>query len=214
MKQLLWVATVFLSLAPAAAVAERPPRPLITGLKKPTAVVVGTDGRIYITECADPLKKGSGRVVVVVKGQSVPFCTGLDSARGIVAWQNWLFVVGTDRVWRIDRKGKAEVFAAAAAFPSPAWNLQHITVDEQGTLYVSEYGKASLNGDGAIHRIDPKGRVSLVTNTKRTPAQVPHGPGDGRHVSSARVEFNPRASAPGPGCRRNREPGGRRLPKR
>ena len=45
----------------------------------------------------------------------MPFATGLDDPKGMVAWLNWLYVTDKNRVWKIDRKGKPEVIAAAAA---------------------------------------------------------------------------------------------------
>ena len=42
-------------------------------------------------------------------------------------------------VWRIDSRGKAVVFVAAAAFPAPVHTLNDIVVDpESGTLYVTD----------------------------------------------------------------------------
>jgi hypothetical protein len=64
----------------------------------------------------------------------VPFATGLDDPRGLVGWKDWLFVADRKRVWRIDRKGKVSVFAAAAAFPTPPRSLADVAADEQGTL--------------------------------------------------------------------------------
>ena len=43
-------------------------------------------------------------------GKVVPFASGLDDPKGLVALQRWLFVADKKRVWRIDETGKAEVF--------------------------------------------------------------------------------------------------------
>src|SRR5262249_34475977 len=92
---------------------------------------------------------------------------GLDDPRGIVARAEWLFVVDNKRVWRIDRQGKASVFAASGAFTPPPRSLRSIDVDEQGTLYVADAGDGTEGG--AIYRINPAGKVSLVTDAKRSP---------------------------------------------
>src|SRR4029453_8687868 len=73
------------------------------------------------------------------------------------------------RVWRIDGKGKAEVFVPASAFPSPPLSLSGIAVDpESGTLYVSDSGDAQGNG-GAGYPVRPEGGVTAVTGAKPSP---------------------------------------------
>jgi glucose/arabinose dehydrogenase len=158
---------------PAAVTAAELPKPLLTGLKRPAAVAVGPDRRIYIAERGEAGKDGEGRLLVVEQGKAVPLATALDDPRGMVAWANWLFVVDRNRVWKVDRKGKAEILAAESAFPQPPRLLTDIAVDETGMLYVAEAGDGK---GGAIFRIPPKGKITLVTDSKRTPAlQMPTG---------------------------------------
>jgi glucose/arabinose dehydrogenase len=138
-----------------------PPKPLVEGLKNPTSVTVGSDGRIYVSELGEPGKAGNGRILVIKDGKAVPFTTGLDEPMGIVAFQGWLFVADKTRVWRIGKDGKATVFAAAKAFPTEPQSLRDIVVDvESGTLYVADSGV--FPREGAIYRITLDGKVSLV----------------------------------------------------
>src|ERR1700722_2685367 len=83
------------------------PKPLITGLKNPESVAVGTDGRIYITEIGEFDKDGDGRVLVIQDGKAIPFATGLDDPKGLASHLEWLYVADKNKVWRIDRKGTA-----------------------------------------------------------------------------------------------------------
>jgi glucose/arabinose dehydrogenase len=144
-------------------------------LKMPESVAVGFGGRIFISEIGEFGKDGDGRIMVVDKDRAVPFATGLDDPKGMVAWQKWLYVTDKARVWKIDTKGKATVFADTKAFPSPPVFLNDIAVDEQGTFYVSDSGDLK-GGSGAIYRINPKGKVTLVADSKKTPQmKTPNG---------------------------------------
>jgi glucose/arabinose dehydrogenase len=148
----------------------RLPQPLIRGLKNSEAIAVGSDGRIYISEIGDFAQDGDGRVLVVDKaGTAVPFATGLDDPRGMVFWQKNLFVTDNKRVWRIDEKGKAAVFASQKAFPTEPHLLTDMAVDENGILYVCDSGHQNRNG-GAVYRIDHRGTVKLIAGTRTIPS--------------------------------------------
>jgi glucose/arabinose dehydrogenase len=162
MKRLLGVLVVLGCWLSTAAAAEPMPKPLVTGLSKPHSVAVGFDRRIYVTETG-------GRVVVIQDGKAVPFATDLGTPRGVVAFQQWLFVADAKRIWRIDLKGKATEFAGEKAFPTPPTTLAWITVDETGALYVTDQGDGAGRGS-AVFRIDPKGKVTLVVDEKKNPA--------------------------------------------
>ncbi len=167
MKHLLWFAGISLFVSPLLA-AEQPPEPLLRGLQNPSAVAVGLDGRMYVSTLGERGKDGDGAIVVIDKSKAVPFATGLDDPRGLVARAGFLFVADKKRVWRIDAKGKATEFAAARAFSPPARSLGSMDVDEMGNLYVADVGDGKESG--AIYRLDPNGKVTLVTDTKRSPA--------------------------------------------
>lgn len=166
MNNSLWIVPVAL-IVPSLAAAERTPSPLVRGLKNPAAVTVGIDGRICISTLGEIGKDGDGAVLVLDKNQAKPFAEGLNDPRGLAARGEWLYAVDKDRVWRIDRDGKASVFAAATSFTPRAHSLQSIDIDENGTLYVSDAGKKGQSG--AIYRINPQGKVVFVADAKRSP---------------------------------------------
>jgi glucose/arabinose dehydrogenase len=146
------------------------PQPRVRGLKNPASVAVGGDCRIYISEKCDAGKNGDGRVLVVDKaGKAVPFAVGLDNPQGIVFWNPSLFVTDNKRVWRIDDKGKAVVFAAKEAFPREPHCLKDIAVDENGILYVSDSGDKEGHG-AAVYRIDHRGAVKFVADARSIPS--------------------------------------------
>jgi len=165
MKQLLGVVVVLGCWLSTAAAQEATPTKLVSGLKDPKAVTTGTDGRIYIIAHGDD----GGAVLVVEGDKAVPFAKGLNDPKGLVAFQQWLFVADNKRVWRIDRKGKVEEFVGEKAFPTPPQSLNAIAVDETGTLYVIDQGDDKENA-AAIYRIDPKKKITLVVDNKKNRA--------------------------------------------
>jgi glucose/arabinose dehydrogenase len=160
---------VVILIAPWSRAEDKLPKPLVTGLKNPQSVAIGQDGRIYVTTEGDLREDGEGAVIVVEEGKAKPFAAGLDVPEGIVAFNDMLFVADKTRVWRVDKKGKAVVFAAAGAFPTPPIYLSAIAVDEMGTLYVADRGYPK--GTGAIFRIYQNGKAGLVTRS--SPDSVP-----------------------------------------
>lgn len=163
---------VLLGLTATASAAE----PIAKGLAMPESVVVGPGGRIFVTSIGEFGKDGDGAVMVIADGKAVPFAKGLDDPKGITVFQQWLYVADKDRVWRIDAKGKAEVFVAAAGFPTKPQFLNDITADpESGMLYVSDSGTLEGKG-GAIYRIYPNKKVGLVTDATKWPElHTPNG---------------------------------------
>ncbi len=168
---------LLLALAPLASAADAKPlpKPLVTGLKNPESVAVGFGGKIFVTEIGEFDKDGDGRVLVVENGKAVPFTTDLDDPKGMVFFQDALYVADKKRIWKIDAKGKATVFADAKAFPIPPLFLNDLAVDEVGTLYASDSGDLKGAG-GAVFRIDQKGKVTLVVDAKKAPVlNTPNG---------------------------------------
>jgi glucose/arabinose dehydrogenase len=158
--RLTWSVALLLGIVAAADAAETSPTPVLTGLKNAAAVTTAPDGKVYVALRGAAGKDGTGTVVSVVDGKAVPFATGLDEPAGLVAFQQWLYVADRHRVWRIDPRGKATVFATAPASPKA---LAGIDVDEEGKLYVADAG-------GTIYRIAPTGAVSVATDARRAPA--------------------------------------------
>jgi glucose/arabinose dehydrogenase len=155
--------------------AADPPKPFVTGLKNPESVCVGADGRLYVTVIGDFDKDGDGSVVAVEGDKVVPFATGLDDPKGMVAVKGSLFVTDKKKVVRIDPKGKVVLVADEKAFPIPPVFLNDITADEQGNLYVSDSGELKGEG-GAIFKIDLKGKVTLIADVKKNAnVRLPNG---------------------------------------
>ena len=172
---LVAAACLLASLALAAAAEPPKPKLLVEGLKNPESVAVSPQGRIFVSEIGGFDENGDGTVVEIVAGKAKTFAKGLDDPKGLACYKDLLFVADKQRVWKIDAAGKATVFAAASAFPTPPLFLNDLTIDGKGALYVSDSGDLK-GGRGAVFRISPQGKVSLVTNPKQAPAlQGPNG---------------------------------------
>jgi glucose/arabinose dehydrogenase len=149
--------------------------PLVTGLKNPESVAVGPGGRVYVTVIGEFNKDGDGAVMMIDKGKAVPFAAELNDPKGIVHFGNNLYVTDKDRVLRVDAKGQVTVLAGPDAFPAKPVFLNDIAADEGGMLYVSDSGDFK-GGGAAIYRVPPKGKVTLVADSKKTSAlKAPNG---------------------------------------
>ncbi|HKI34304.1 MAG TPA: PQQ-dependent sugar dehydrogenase [Gemmataceae bacterium] len=169
MRRVVWLLLICSLLGAPLHGAENPPKPLVAGVKNLRAVAAIPAGKVYVAAGGEAARDGDGVVLVIEDGKAMPFAAGLDEPSGIGAFADALFVVDRNRVWRIDRAGKARVHAAAAAFPAPPRSLSGLAVDELGLLYVTDAGDSK--GDGAaVYRVDPRGRVTLVSDAKRAPA--------------------------------------------
>jgi glucose/arabinose dehydrogenase len=161
-----------LAILPAFAVAA-PPTVIVSGLTNPESVAVGQDGRVYVSCIGERDKPGDGAVMVVKDGKAETYVGNLDDPRGLVAFQQWLFVADNTRVRRIDTKtGKADVWADEKDFPAKPTMLNDVTVDHQGTVYVSDSGDREKGSGGAIFRLRGRGKptITLVADGKAFPA--------------------------------------------
>lgn len=164
------------------------PKTVVTGLKNPESVTVSSDGRIFVAAKGEPGQDGDGAVYVIKGDKAELFAGGFFDPRGIVAFQQWLYVSDMQKVHRIDLKsGKAEVYADAKDFPIPPQTLNDVAVDEFGNLYVTD--SADGKDGGAVFKIaarfPPKGKkedrsappkVTVVAEAKKNPyIKAPNG---------------------------------------
>ena len=176
MKSYLLTTACLLSLSLQGVAADLP-KPVVSGLKSPESVCLGHEGRIYVTEIGEFGKDGDGKVVVIRDGQPQPFAEGLDDPKGMVFYQNALWVTDKTRIVKVDVHGKTTVFAAPGAFPTRPQFLNDIAIDVQsGIGLVSDSGDLEGHG-GAVFRIDIRlNKIETVADATSIPQlHTPNG---------------------------------------
>jgi sugar lactone lactonase YvrE len=149
----------------------------IKGLKNPESVAIGPGGKIYVTVIGERDTPGDGSVAIVDDtGKITTFATGLDDPKGLVVVNDVLYVADVTKVWKIDARGKAEVFIAKTDFPRPPLYLNDIAYDGVGNFYVSDSGDRA-GKKGAVFQINARKQVSLILDGELTDPQiaVPNG---------------------------------------
>jgi gluconolactonase len=166
-----------LPLAAASGLANAEELRSVKGLASPESAIVGSDGRIYVSEIGEFGKDGDGKVTAIGKsGNAEPFAKGFDDPKGLAASKNALYVTDKARIWKIDMKGQASVFVKAEDFPQPPVFLNDLVFDGSGNLYVSDTGDLEKGGKGAIFKVTPAGKVSLVMSEAQNPSiKSPNG---------------------------------------
>jgi glucose/arabinose dehydrogenase len=147
-----------------------------SGLEHPQSVAVADDGRIFVTvkgQSSDSSDKAArGAILVIEKGKTTPFTTGLNDPSGIIAYRDSLYVVERNQISRITymKGGEAEPFAAAAGLPFQMLTPGALTVEfYKGVLYANEVGdKRGLIP--AIYKIGAKGFSEVVVSSSANPA--------------------------------------------
>ena len=171
MKRLL---SLLLLLTSGPVFAAPKPEVIIKGLKNPESVVITSDGRVFVSIIGEFDKAGDGSIVEIKDGKAVPFTEGLNDPKGLVAFQQWLFVADQTRVLRIELKtGKSIVWADTVDFPVLPIFLNDIVADESGNLYVSDTHGA------ALFKIAPK---PLPFGSRATPERTTTLVGDAKSL--------------------------------
>ncbi|CAN5374711.1 hypothetical protein BH10PLA2_BH10PLA2_17320 [soil metagenome] len=157
-----------LALAALVAGADSPAGQVINlkpDLKSPSSIVTGNDGRVYVSDLGMDGAAGDGRIFVIEAGRPKLFAKGFDNPRGMVAFQNALFVADKQQIRRIDSQGKVTVYTAASAFDRPPAGLIGLAVDQNGKLYASDESGVIY----VVERPDRGGKARIVVDGTRTP---------------------------------------------
>ncbi len=136
---------------------------VVSGLTNPESALVGPDDRIYVSQIGQFDKDGDGSVAVLGKeGKLEIFAKGLDDPKGLAKWKNDIYAADKTRIWKIDAKGNAVEWIKKSNFPEKPQFLNDTVFDSKGNLYVSDTGDIKKGGAGAIFKISPERKVTLV----------------------------------------------------
>jgi gluconolactonase len=68
------------------------------------------------------------------------FATGLDDPHGVLSVGDSLYIADVKIVWKVDAKGKVEVYLGTERFPRAPGYLNDIASGGKGGFYVSDSG--------------------------------------------------------------------------
>lgn len=149
--------------------------PFVHGLVNPTSMAIGPDGHLYVSS------RFEGRVYRVSDdGQYDVVASDLGVACGLAFGADGALYVG-DRagtIYKIEKGGRTEMFAtlpsSVAAF--------HLAMSPDGQLFVSGPTLASYD---SVRRIDPDGRVEVLSMPFGRPQGLAFDPNGVLHVVEA-----------------------------
>ncbi|PKA97682.1 SMP-30/gluconolaconase/LRE-like protein [Flavobacteriaceae bacterium MAR_2009_75] len=151
---------------------------------KPESITKGFNENYYVT-LMNGKEEGDGQVAEISEQGVRVFTTGSDEPKGIVFLNEHLYFSDVTRVWKVDKDGKATVFAKKEDFPEEVRYLNDVSIDAEGKgIYVADMGDTSYMRDenndlwpldseeakkvpqtGRIYHIDLNGKISIAQDT-------------------------------------------------
>ncbi len=151
---------------------------------KPESITKGFNGNYYVT-VMNGKETGDGEVVQISESGVSVFSKGFDEPKGIVFLDNHLYFSDLNRVWKVDKNGKASVFVSKDDFPKDVLYLNDVAVDAKGKgIYVVDMGATQYMRDsdnnlwpldsdeakkvpalGRIYHVDLNGKITITQDT-------------------------------------------------
>ncbi|CAH8296195.1 hypothetical protein EV196_11183 [Mariniflexile fucanivorans] len=151
---------------------------------KPESITKGFNDNYYVT-IMNGKENGDGELVEISKNGVNVFAKGFDEPKGIVFLNNHLYFSDLNRIWKVDKHGKATIFVDKNDFPKEVLYLNDVAVDGKNKgIYVADMGATNymrdgdnnlwpLNSDeaklipelGRIYHIDLEGKISITQDT-------------------------------------------------
>ena len=115
---------------------------------RPESITKAFDGDFFVTVMNEKTP-GDGEVVRLTKqGKIQPFAKGFDEPKGIAYVEDHLYISDLQKVWRIDKQGRATVFADTNTLPFDPLYLNDVAAapDNSG-IYVTDMGATKYMRD-------------------------------------------------------------------
>lgn len=152
--------------------------------EKPESITKGFGGNYYVT-VMNGSEPGDATVVEISGNNVKVFAKGFDQPKGIAFINDHLYFSDVTKVWKVDKDGKASVFADKDQFPKEVLYLNDVAVDAKGKgIYVVDMGSTKQMRDengklwpldseeakkvpqlGRVYHIDLAGKVTLTQDT-------------------------------------------------
>lgn len=168
---------IALSLIPAWVWGQNPgsfsrPSRVIDSIPGPESVAVGPDKAWYVSAFGKFDNGADGAVYRVDpdKGTREIYADKLEDPCGVVFAGSTLWVADRKGVYRVTR-GEIELVYPAKDFPRPLHFLNDLAVGRNGELYVSDTGDSTAGGHGAVFRLTPGKRPTVVPGSDTVRAQ-------------------------------------------
>ena len=165
---------------------------VIDGFKMPESVAQDKDGNIYVSEIGERDVDKDGKITMIDKsGKRITIVDDLYDPKGLVLFDNKLYVTDRDVVVKVDLKSKSSaVHAGTMQFPRSPVFLNDIDVDDKGNLYVSDSG--DFKSTGQIFVIKTSGEIETIFEDERNLIKAPNGlllDGDSLYILDWAGEF-------------------------
>jgi len=151
---------------------------------KPESMTKGFNDNYYVT-VMNGKEDGDGEVVEISENGVKVFAKGFDEPKGIVYLKGHLYFSDVTRIWKVDKDGKAKVFAQKEDFPEEVLYLNDVAVDAKGKgIYIADMGATKFMRDenndlwpldseqaklvpqsGRIYHVNLKGKITIAQDT-------------------------------------------------
>ena len=132
-----------------------------SGFTMPESVAEGRDGAIYVSEMGERDVDKDGKISKINKeGVITTVAEGLYDPKGIVFFNDKLYVTDRDVVLEVSMNGSWIIYAGTMAFPKTPVFLNDIDVSVNGDLYVTDTG--DFESSGFVFLIKKTGDISVM----------------------------------------------------
>ena len=132
-----------------------------SGFVMPESVAEGKDGSIYVSEIGKRDVDKDGKISKINKeGVITTVAEGLYDPKGIVFFEDKLYVTDRDVILEVNLDGSWGVYSGTMAFPKTPVFLNDIDVADNGDLYVTDSG--DFSSSGFIFLVKKNGEISVL----------------------------------------------------